>query len=158
LKPEQKLQIEIVRLCLPALAPGAKLWATNIELPGGSKMFGLHQFVRKMMGAIPGTTDMVAAGRYPILAFAEVKRPPQVDPFGRRRKGGELGPQQLDCAAWCRRMGWPHAVWDDPEEAFRQMQAWRLIPSEREPKTRDDWNDRPPDEDFYLALRQGWAW
>lgn len=60
LKPEQRLQIEVVQHYRPLLVPDARLLGINGELPGGASM--IHRAaVRREMGYTRGTADLICA-------------------------------------------------------------------------------------------------
>lgn len=59
LLPEQRLQIEVVQHYRPLLRADARLLGINGELPGGGKATALRAAVRREMGYVRGTSDIV---------------------------------------------------------------------------------------------------
>jgi hypothetical protein len=73
-RPEEALQTAIVAYWRPRLVPGARLFATNGELPGGKEQAG-RAGRRKAMGYTRGTPDLCSRRRGALL-WLEVKVPP----------------------------------------------------------------------------------
>ena len=127
LKPEQLLQVAVIEQLRPRLVAGAKLRATNGELPGGSKLFQMWQTVRREMGYEPGGEDLEALylGR---AYFIELKRG-RGDPdlLGHRTARGELSARQRQRRAWAESQGFPTAVCRSVAEVEAALQGWGLI-------------------------------
>ena len=127
LKPEQLLQIAVVEALRPRLVDGAKLRATNGELPGGSKLFRLWQTVRRAMGYEPGGEDLEALYRGRAY-FIELKRGRgEPDLLGHRKARGELSAVQRTRRAWAEAQGFPTAVCRSVDEVEAALKGWGLI-------------------------------
>jgi hypothetical protein len=128
LKSEQRLQVEMCEAVRPRLVPGARWCATNIEMPGASKLFALFQTIRTAMGAEAGFPDVVVLWPRRNIGFVEVKRGRgEPDLLGHRKARGELSGAQREFRDWCDEWGY---LWCSPrsvEEALRYLLAWGAI-------------------------------
>jgi hypothetical protein len=132
LTPEQRVQIEIVAELRPRVeACGGKLLLLGGELPGGSKLFRLHQFVRRLMGYEAGQPDLLFLWPDPPwpcrVGVMEVKRPAgEPDLFGRTTAPGDLSTEQRRFRDWSRGV---QAGWARPRtlaEATAALDAWGM--------------------------------
>ena len=129
LRPEQLLQIAVIEALRPRLVEGAKLRATNGELPGGSRLFKLWQAVRRAMGYEPGGEDLEALYRGRAY-FIELKRGRgEPDLLGHRKARGELSAVQRTRRAWAEAQGFPMAVCRSVDEVEAALKGWGLIES-----------------------------
>lgn len=104
LTPEQRLQIEVVRLYRPLLRPDARLMGINGELPGGGRLTALRAAVRREMGYQRGCADMLAR-RPGHLLWLEAK------------VGTDASDDQARFADWAHGIGDGYAVFTGVEDA-----------------------------------------
>lgn len=112
---EEALQSAIVKSWRPLLVRGAKLLATNGELPGGAEMVDRAKR-RKGMGYTRGTPDLLARRRG-ALVWLEVKVPPN-----------KPTAEQAQFATWAIDEcgdGW--AVATSIDDAGAVLRAWGMV-------------------------------
>jgi hypothetical protein len=115
LQPEQRLQVEIVRIFRPLLRPGARLFGTNGELPGGGKLQTLRATIRRDMGYMRGTPDLCAR-RPGFLGWLECK----VDTA--------VSDEQATWAVWAQDdCGDGYCVVDSIESAGAILRIWSFL-------------------------------
>lgn len=123
LRPEEKLQREILAALLPELAPrGILLAFIGSEIAVGGGIGRLLQATRKAMGSVPGLPDLLVIYPGGRCLLMEVKRPtmarmqPVETTEGRaelrvRQVGrGELSTEQRRVRDWAKAMAVPWAV------------------------------------------------
>jgi hypothetical protein len=113
-RPEEALQSAIVAHWRPRLAPGARLLATNGELPGGAEQ-ARRAGRRKQMGYLRGTPDLLAKRR-DALVWIEVKVPPN-----------KPTAEQAEFARWAIEAGDGWAVATSVEDAGAILSAWGML-------------------------------
>jgi hypothetical protein len=128
LRPEQKLQIEMCEAIRPRLVPGGRFSATNIELPGASRLFALFQQIRAAQGAEAGFPDAIVLWPVHNIGFVEVKKPRgEPDLFGYRKARGELSSQQREFRDWCHEWGYPYCSPRSVPEVLEVLLGWGAI-------------------------------
>jgi hypothetical protein len=114
-RPEEALQAAIVREFRHRLVPGARLFATNGELPGGAEQVR-RAGRRKAMGYMRGTPDLCAR-RPGFLGWVECK-----DKY--RTQTAE----QVQWAEWAQRdCGDGYAVVNSLEDAGAVLRVWGML-------------------------------
>jgi hypothetical protein len=112
--PEQALQTAIVSYWRPKLVPGARLFATNGELPGGVEQIR-RAARRKAMGYTLGTPDLCAR-RPGYLLWLEVKVP-----------GNYPTAEQANWATWAADCADGWCVVNSIEDAGAVLKAWGMV-------------------------------
>lgn len=113
--PEQQLQIAVVAHWRPRLVAGARLFACNGELPGGTRFFKQAQARRRDMGYTRGTPDLCAR-RPGKLLWLELKVPPN-----------QPTDEQAAWAEWALEVGDGWAVVTSVGEAGVVLRAWGFV-------------------------------
>ena len=114
-RPEEALQVAIVRTWRPLLVPGARLFATNGELPGGAEQVR-RAARRKAMGYMRGTPDLCVR-RNAFLGWLECKA-------GYNKQTLE----QAQWAEWAQRdCDDGYAVVNSVEDAGAAFRAWGML-------------------------------
>lgn len=114
-RPEEALQTAIVAYCRPKLVPGARLFATNGELPGGAEQVK-RASRRKRMGYVRGTPDLCAR-RPNFLLWLECKHAYE-----------QPTDEQLQWASWALdECGDGYAVVNSVEEAASVLKIWGML-------------------------------
>lgn len=114
-RPEEALQAAIVREFRHMLVPGARLFATNGELPGGTEQVR-RAGRRKAMGYMRGTPDLCAR-REGFLGWLECKA-------GYNKPTDE----QVQWAEWAQRdCGDGYAVIRSVEDAGAVLRIWGML-------------------------------
>jgi hypothetical protein len=114
-QPEQELQAAVVAHWRPRLVAGARLFATNGELPGGTKFFRQAAAKRSRMGYVRGTPDLCAR-RPGKLLWLELKVPPNTPTD-----------EQAAWAEWAIEAGDGWAVVTSVGEAGVVLRAWGFV-------------------------------
>lgn len=115
LKPEQRLQIEVVQHYRPLLRPDARLLGINGELPGGGKATALRAAIRRDMGYVRGTPDLVAM-KHSCTLWLECKI-----------LGNDCSDEQSQFSAWAIRTGHGYCVITSIEDAGAVLRIWGMI-------------------------------
>lgn len=114
-RPEEALQAAIVRTFRHLLVPGARLFATNGELPGGAEQVR-RAGRRKAMGYMRGTPDLCCR-RPGFLGWLEAKA-------GYNKQTSE----QAQWADWAQRdCGDGYAVVNSVEDAGAVLRIWGFV-------------------------------
>jgi hypothetical protein len=113
-QPEQALQTAIVSCWRPKLVPGARLFSTNGELPGGAEQIR-RAARRKAMGYTLGTPDLCAR-RPGYLLWLEVKCP-----------GNYPTAEQDNWASWATDCADGWAVVQSVDDAGAVLKAWGMV-------------------------------